>query len=301
MRRHTPITAGPISTQALLRGMAPELLTAGLHHSSLDRPAQPPPALRYLICSTPRSGSYQLCRLLTLAGLGLPNEYFHLLFLKQLSARLGLDADTDREPALDAYLELILSRRSHNGVFGAKLQYAHLQRYLSGAQALSLLDGAHYLYLYRENLVDQAVSLHYARLTSDWGIGFVEVFRSPPPQRFTDLSAVERCLEELLEEDKAWRRYFAERDLRPVWLSMEALMAEPAAQIRRITEALGLRIAGGALRRYLQDPSLIPEPPRAPAPPRAPVRAALVEQLRARSLLGRRQPSGRVARSRPAR
>ena len=43
----------------------------------LDQPEFTGEPLKIFICSTPRSGSYMLCRYMINAGLGVPHEYFN--------------------------------------------------------------------------------------------------------------------------------------------------------------------------------------------------------------------------------
>src|SRR5271170_2923604 len=47
---------------------------------------------KLFICSTPRSGSYFLCRYMINAGLGVPHEYFNPIVIRQIAPRLGLGA-----------------------------------------------------------------------------------------------------------------------------------------------------------------------------------------------------------------
>src|SRR5262249_46926917 len=46
-----------------------------------------------VICSAPRTGSYELCRFALAAGLGIPFEYIHPQFASQLGPRWGLPPD----------------------------------------------------------------------------------------------------------------------------------------------------------------------------------------------------------------
>src|SRR3974390_1066221 len=61
----------------------------------LDQPEFKEPPKKVFICSTPRSGSYLLCRHMINAGLGVPHEYFNPIVMRQIAPRLGLEADLD--------------------------------------------------------------------------------------------------------------------------------------------------------------------------------------------------------------
>jgi hypothetical protein len=67
---------------------------------------QPAPVRRdasraYAICTTPRSGSWLLCRQLVNADLGVPSEYFNVTHSMPLCARWGLDPRDTRAYAVD--------------------------------------------------------------------------------------------------------------------------------------------------------------------------------------------------------
>ena len=47
----------------------------------LDQPIFKDEPIKILICSTPRSGSYMLCRYMINAGLGVPHEYFNPIIM----------------------------------------------------------------------------------------------------------------------------------------------------------------------------------------------------------------------------
>ena len=59
----------------------------------LDQPAFAGAPRKLFICSTPRSGSYLLCRYMINAGLGVPHEYFNPIIMRQIAPRFGLGDD----------------------------------------------------------------------------------------------------------------------------------------------------------------------------------------------------------------
>ena len=56
----------------------------------LDQPEFTGEPAKIFICSTPRSGSYMLCRYMINAGLGVPHEYFNPVIMREIAPRLGL-------------------------------------------------------------------------------------------------------------------------------------------------------------------------------------------------------------------
>src|SRR5437762_12723397 len=56
----------------------------------LDQPEFNGAPSKIIICSTPRSGSYMLCRFRINVGLGVPYEYFEPEIMREIAPRLGL-------------------------------------------------------------------------------------------------------------------------------------------------------------------------------------------------------------------
>src|SRR5215469_13827297 len=110
---------------------------AQLTSELLDQPAFTGEPVKIFICSTPRSGSYMLCRYMINAGLGVPHEYFNPVIMRQIAPRLGLGESVkglkwrhrslrDRLPFgnrdrlaemnfLDKYLSILIPRRCQGG------------------------------------------------------------------------------------------------------------------------------------------------------------------------------------------
>lgn len=61
----------------------------------LDQPESVGKPRKVFICSTPRSGSYLLCRFMINAGLGVPHEYFNPIVIRQMAPRLGFEDSID--------------------------------------------------------------------------------------------------------------------------------------------------------------------------------------------------------------
>src|SRR3974390_234189 len=118
----------------------------------LDQPEFKEPPKKVFICSTPRSGSYLLCRFMINAGLGVPHEYFNPIVIRQMAPRLGLEENVnglkwwphgrrarlflrraERAAELDflkKYIPILFSRRCQNGVFAAKIHFRDFRRVL---------------------------------------------------------------------------------------------------------------------------------------------------------------------------
>src|SRR5438270_10596311 len=66
---------------------------AQLTSELLDQPEFTGEPQKIFICSTPRSGSYMLCRYMVNAGIGVPHEYFNPVIMRAIAPRLGLGSE----------------------------------------------------------------------------------------------------------------------------------------------------------------------------------------------------------------
>jgi LPS sulfotransferase NodH len=227
---------------------------AELDSALYDAPANAPLEIRckVIVCSSPRTGSYLLCEAMRQAGIGVPHEYLNTPTIEVLSKRWGLRAPTrrdrglaqwflsarDQDAALAAYLDALQRRRSREGVFAAKIQYWQYLGYLHNDPGRALLDGAHFIYLYRNELLDQAISLRLAKLTGQWGADGTVTTDARRNGDFFDLGAIDRDIENILREEAGWRRFFARCGISPLALAFENLRADPLATARRLARML---------------------------------------------------------------
>src|ERR1700761_9174260 len=86
----------------------------------------------YIICTTPRSGSTLLCKLLaSTSKAGDPHSFYHRAeYMREWAAKWGLpDADTVPENDFDsAYLAAVVKAgKAGTGIFGLRLQQEYLE------------------------------------------------------------------------------------------------------------------------------------------------------------------------------
>lgn len=195
------------------------------------------PSVRYVICSTQRSGSYLLCRQLINAGLGVPHEYFNPGHVTSLSQRWGLATGKEADAA---YLrELYARRTTPNRVWGTKLQWHQLE------QSRDLLDQElaqvdKYIFLYREDVAAQSVSLHLSFVTGCWGFDGTPTTPPAPNLRPDDLVHVARCSQIIQQDNAHWQEYFAQRHIQPLVIPYEAYATDQAGWLGRIASFLGV-------------------------------------------------------------
>lgn len=93
-----------------------------------------PTRKKIIICSTPRSGSYLLCRAMIKHGIGVPHEYFNGINASMIGPRFGLGVINSRDLEVDgptrrAYINALLTHRTVNGIFAAKIQGGQFAQY----------------------------------------------------------------------------------------------------------------------------------------------------------------------------
>ena len=189
----------------------------------------------YVICTTPRSGSWLLCRQLVNAGIGVPSEYFGIDHVNALYSRLGVDPrDTH------AYVKALRERRTTpNGVFGTKLLWPQFADRRAGLKP-ELLRDSRLVYLNRRDLAPQVVSLHLSIVTGRWD--FTEA--TSPNRRddiaIGDLAHLAACEALLAQQHRAWRELFEGQRLRVETMAYEDIVADQAGAVERVATLVGL-------------------------------------------------------------
>jgi LPS sulfotransferase NodH len=229
----------------------------------------------YLVCATQRSGSTLMCRLLEDTGIaGVPLEFFEARaatgrpphpgdYLEGLE-RTGVGIRDDDEPAqAPAYssLEGVDDYRAHlerslttgttaNGVFGAKLMFNQLPELHQLAGRLpeyagleidvllrELFDDPLYVWVRREDVVRQAVSMWKAIQTRSWSKE--EAARRPDPQY--SYAGIDHLVRRFTAEDEGWYRYFTAHRIEPVLVFYERdLERQPEATVLRVLDGIGV-------------------------------------------------------------
>lgn len=204
------------------------------------------PTASYLACGTPRAGTSLLCGLLAGTGLaGRPEEYFWRDNEPDLSRRWGVAGFTD-------YLRAAIAQgTTPNGVFGAKVMFGYLPDLLGklatlpGNQGLAdrvLLERAfpnlRLVWIWREDVVAQAVSWSRAIQTGVWYQGDARRPAIPPP-RF-DFRQVHGLARQVVADRVGWQRWFGAQQIQPLGVSYEELVADMVGTTRRVLAFLGI-------------------------------------------------------------
>jgi LPS sulfotransferase NodH len=234
------------------------------------------PAVSYLVCATPRSGSTLLCHLLEQTGVaGRPEEYFEALrhsgvprrpheyfdagrhpdIVDRLAYRVMPDGDVPEPSPLwspetyGEYLRWALDEgTTPNGVFGAKLMWGYLNDF---AALLCGIDGFGRRPV--PQLLDRAFpNLRYIRVTREDKIRqAVSLWKAVQTQAWNseaavtaepqyDAAALRHLRGQLIAHDAAWVGYFTGLGVEPLVVTYEELAEAHEPVIRRVLDHLGI-------------------------------------------------------------
>jgi trehalose 2-sulfotransferase len=213
----------------------------------------------YLICATPRTGSTLLCGLLSSAGVaGHPESYFRKQGQQDYAAQWGIARSPDGGFRYADYVRGALAAgRSGNGVFAARIMWETLEEVVGELRmmspdlcgSISLLERAfgrmRFIYLRRDNIVAQAVSLLRAEQTNVWHDPVQATRPDPDHEAQFDFDRIHQRVQLIDQHNAAWQRWFSSAGIEPFAVLYEELAVDPAAITRRILDFLDLELAPG--------------------------------------------------------
>jgi LPS sulfotransferase NodH len=213
----------------------------------------------YVICTSPRSGSTLLCRLLAATGVaGNPESYFHDASIAEWLRYYDLapDASTSQRSVLNAIFKAAMAEGSAGtGIFGLRLQRHSFDFFAEKLAVLhpglstdserfqAAFGRTAFIHLTRRDKVEQAVSYVTAQQSGLWhrAPDGTELERLSPPQTPTyEADTIRASLEEMTGYDRQWESWFAAEKIDPHRLTYEALSADPIEALSRMLDHLGL-------------------------------------------------------------
>lgn len=213
----------------------------------------------YVICTSPRSGSTLLCRLLREVGdAGLPDSHFHEPSLDKWLGCYGLQKDEFRSQmdALKAVFHAAYEHGKGSGqFFGLRLQRHSFNFFIEQLSVLypsiptdkrrmeAAFGSTLFVHLTRENKLDQAISYVKAKQSGLWhkAPDGTELERLSAPKKLVyDATAIARQIELSEQMDAEWEIWFAEEKIKPLRITYDELAAAPYATLIRVLKALGL-------------------------------------------------------------
>lgn len=204
----------------------------------------------YVICSTPRTGSTLLCELLTSTGIaGTPHSYFRSQDIDRRAAEWGLSLGW----RFTSYSEAV--RRftsSANGVVGLRVMWGTLDEIFNELRPLhgniddlALLEAefgdVRYIYLRREDLIGQAISLFKAEESNYWHSTQPGV---PSREVRYNYEEIEKRVASLKNDDAAWVEWFRSVGIEPFSVTYEDLELNPIDATTNVLRYLDLEYSG---------------------------------------------------------
>jgi LPS sulfotransferase NodH len=222
-----------------------------LSGSKFDRDSPMPAQQTIILCSAPRTGSNELCRFLTAAGLGIPHEYFNPFPARRLMARWGLKEHPLSESAIASYIDMLRRRRANSDVFSTKLQYWQFDAFLRNRHGAALFKNACVVHLFRSDIVAQFASFRAAIETGQWDYSGRQITRPCPPPKTRTVEHAIVQLQSLVGEDAGFRKLFGLLGIRPIFITTEQLFADPQAVVASIARAVNVNINENALKNTI--------------------------------------------------
>lgn len=225
----------------------------------------------YVICTSPRSGSTMLCRLLAATKIaGNPGSHFHEPSIDAWLENYCLDATEylSKRDVLDGIFRAAMAHgQGDTDVFGLRLQRGSFSFFMDQLQFMypdSASDVERIqkafgptlpIYLVRKDKLGQAISYIRAEQTGLWhrkadgsDLERLEVQRADGYDR----DAIRAQIAEFSQYDEAWRSWFDAQSVMPLEVTYESLSREPQKQLERILDALG---ADGSIAQGISTPT----------------------------------------------
>lgn len=213
----------------------------------------------YVICTSPRSGSTLLCKLLAATGVaGKPGSHFHEPSIESWLEYYYLNAiagEAPRDTLARIFNAAIIKGTGQTGVFGLRLQRDSFDFFVEQLAVLypgeaddrarfeAAFGPTRFIHLTRADKVQQAVSCLKAEQSGLWhrAPDGSDVERVAPTSDLAyDAAALRELYERFIAADRAWNAWFEAQAIEPLRISYDGLSADPQATLRRVLVALGL-------------------------------------------------------------
>ncbi|MCZ4279701.1 Stf0 family sulfotransferase [Kiloniella laminariae] len=223
------------------------------------------------MCTSPRSGSTLLCRLLAATGkAGVPDSHFHEPSVSAWMEDFGLQADqypSEKEQLTAVFAAAQACGTGNSDLFGLRLQRHSFDFFMqkldflypdlpSDAERLRVAFGQIlFIHLTRPNKLEQAISRLRAEQSGLWhrNADGTELERlSAPQQPAYDAVAIARHINDMTVDDENWTSWFKREGITPLRITYDDLSRDPSAILSGILEELGL---DGSIARIIPLPT----------------------------------------------
>src|SRR5262245_217928 len=187
----------------------------------------------YLICTTHRSGSNLLSQMLTDSQVaGKPGEYFSSTLQARFTKSLSLPANLT---PIEFFRGAMRRTTGSTGLFGAKIMPRHLQYALQVirlafrlseqetdlAVLSALLPKPRFVWLRREDVLRQAISLARAKQTKAW-----DARKTPATPAVFDFAQIDQCVSQIERANAFWEQWFSAQGIRPCQITYEEMVKD---------------------------------------------------------------------------
>ena len=195
-----------------------------------------------MICSTPRTGSTLLGRVLAASGLfGSSVEYLHHKHLGNIARRFNI-VEADGNVDLPTYFSRLYAHRtSANGVFGIKCHYDQFAPFVAGKRWMQILPDVKFVYIIRQDILAQAISLTIATQTNSFRADIAGTKEANYSRE-----QIQKWIHYIADLNRHWRIFFGEHGIRPYYLTYEDFVARPQEISVEIGKYVGVDV-GDAL------------------------------------------------------
>ncbi|UCE48753.1 MAG: hypothetical protein JSW47_01130, partial [Phycisphaerales bacterium] len=190
----------------------------------------------YVICSTPRSGSHFYAASLAATGIaGRPEDHFNPW---GAGGRRGEAHDAEPKYDRKYVADIMAASNMTNGIFGTTVQFNQIAGFVGFKTFEGMFPHAlKYLYLTRRDILQQAVSLAIARQTGQFQSG-----QPPAKQAQYNEDQIRCCLDDIINQERGWTRYFSERSIEPFRVFYEDLVTDTRKVVLETLEYLNICI-----------------------------------------------------------
>lgn len=162
----------------------------------------------YVICTTPRSGSNLLCDLLSSSGvMGKSREFLNPTgSILPISKKANL-IDRESRININDYIQYIINNfSSANNCFGIKVFFEQIKPLVQLKEIQQFLQQCKYVWLVRQDIIAQAVSMYIADETDTWK-SFVKEKKSRNLVEYNE-EKIARWVERLKKQNLNWADFF---------------------------------------------------------------------------------------------
>jgi LPS sulfotransferase NodH len=153
----------------------------------------------------------------------------------------------DTDAPVQSYIRHITKPCSVRGVLGIKLLYNQLELFMKYKDFPAVLAGQKIVYLYRSNVIKQAISYYFAMQTQQW----TSVANRPPAVEISDVkydfSAIRGLVARLERQNSYLRRFLIVNQLEYLTICYEDYVADSEAAGERVMQHLGIEPRAGEI------------------------------------------------------